>query len=92
MDYYMKEEYDLALSEALQINAPTCFWDPLLRVATYGQLGRRGEVRAAYAELLRIQPKFIENQERLLQGLFFSDQMLKKILSGFKAAGLLPLL
>lgn len=92
MDYYMKEEYDLALSEALQINAPTCFWDPLLRVATYGQLGRRGEVRAAYAELLRIQPKFIENQERLLQGLFFSDQMLKKILGGFKAAGLLPLL
>lgn len=89
MDYYIKEEYELALNEALQINTPGCFWDPLLRAAAYGQLGRRGEVREAYAELLRVQPKFVENQEKLLQGLFFSDPMLKKVLGGLKAAGLL---
>ena len=90
MEYYMREEYELALSEALQINAPTCFWDPLLRAAAYGRLGRRGEARAAYAELLHIQPAFAAHQERLLQGLFLSDSMLKKVLSGLRAAGLLP--
>ena len=90
MRYYVDEEYELALSEALQINAPTCFWDPLLRAATYGQLGRRSEARAAYHELLQIEPTFVERQKRLLQGLFLSDSMLKKILSGLKAAVLLP--
>ena len=92
MNYYMDEEFKLALSEALQINAPTCFWDPLLRAAAYGQLGRRNEARDAYAELLQIQPAFVESQERLLRGLFLSDAMLKKILGGLKAAGLLPTL
>ncbi len=92
MNYYMDEEFKLALSEALQINAPTCFWDPLLRTAAYGQLGRRSEAREAYAELLQIQPAFVERKERLLRGLFLSDAMLKKILGGLKAAGLLPTL
>ncbi len=90
MNYYMDEEYALALSEALQINAPTCFWDPLLRAAAYGQLGRRSEARSAYAELLQIQPAFVERRERLLKGLFLSEAMLKKVLGGLKAAGLLP--
>ena len=92
VNYYMDEEYKLALSEALQINAPTCFWDPLLRAAAYGQLGRRSEARGAYAELLQIQPAFVERQVRLLQGLFLSDVMIKKILGGLRAAGLLPTL
>lgn len=90
MDYYMQEEYELALGEALQINAPTCFWDPLLRAAAYGGLGRRGEARSAYAELLHIQPTFVSRRERLLQGLFLSEPMHKKVLGGLRAAGLLP--
>ena len=90
MDYYMQEEYELALGEALQINAPTCFWDPLLRAAAYGSLGRRGEARSAYAELLHIQPTFVSRRERLLQGLFLSEPMHKKVLGGLRAAGLLP--
>jgi tetratricopeptide (TPR) repeat protein len=91
MNHYMNEEYALALSEALQINAPTCLWDPLLRAAIYGQLGRSNEAEIAYAELLQIQPDFVERQKRLLQGLFLSDSMLKKTLRGLRAARLLPI-
>jgi tetratricopeptide (TPR) repeat protein len=89
MTHYMREEYTLALSEALQINVPTCFWDPLLRTIAYGHLGRHNEAYTAYAELLRIEPLFVERQKRLLQGLFLSDSMLKKVLTSLNAIGLL---
>ncbi len=90
INHYMDEEYELALNEALQINTPTCFWDPLLRAAVYGQLGRRSEARAAYAELLQIQPAFVQRRDKLMQGMFLSDPMLKSVLGGLRAAGLLP--
>lgn len=88
MVHYVAGEYDTALTEALQVNTPDCFWDPLLQAAAYGRLGMREEGNAALARLLELQPNFLKQQDMLLKALFFSPESVDLISTGLIAAGL----
>ena len=88
MIHYKNGDYEAALAEALQLNIPTCFWDPMLRAAAYGKLGRLAEGRAALAELLAVQPTFKENRYNFIHAMLFSDESVAEIHSGLLAAGL----
>jgi adenylate cyclase len=59
--FYHQGRYMEALQEAQQFQMPQLFWDPLLRVAALGQLGREREAAQALAELLRLKPDFSTN-------------------------------
>ena len=37
MDYYHREEYENAFTEALKFNCPELFWDPLMRAAAHAR-------------------------------------------------------
>ena len=85
---YRAGDYEAALTEALQINTPDCFWDPMLRAAAYGRLGMRDEAGAALKQLLGLQPAFVEQQDMLLQALLYSPEHVDLIRRGLADAGL----
>lgn len=86
--YYRAGNYEAALNEALLINTLDCYWDPMLRAAAYGQLGRKEEAQTALAELLKIQPDFRENHRGLLLSLTFSEDYAIELEDGLRKAGL----
>ncbi len=88
MVHYSDGNYDAALTEALHINTPDCFWDSMLRAAVYGRLGMQEEGLAALQELMRLQPSFVEHSPVLLQSLLFSEQHVDAVRAGLVAAGL----
>ena len=88
MVHYKAKDYDAALTEALQINIPDCFWDPMLRAAVYGRLNMRAEAESALKHLLELQPVFSKRHETLLQALLYSPEHVELIRGGLAAAGL----
>ena len=85
---YGQGNYEVALAEALQLNICSCFWDPMLRAAAYGKLGRRAEGAAALKELFAVQPMFSEKRLRFMRALLFSDKAVEAITDGLIATGL----
>ena len=88
MVYYQAGNYEAALTEALQINTPDCFWDPMLRAAAYGRLDLAAEAEAALKHLLELQPAFIKQQDMLLQALLYLPEHVGMIRAGLAHAGL----
>jgi hypothetical protein len=67
---------------------PSSFWDPLLRAATLGRLGKRSEAAQALAELLAMKPDF-PGQARFLINCFTRfDYLIEDLLAGLDVAGL----
>jgi adenylate cyclase len=88
MNYYRLEEYENAYAEALKFNYPKMFWDPLLRAAALGQMGRVAEARTAIGELLKLVPDFETSGPRLI-GLYVKvDDLVDAIIKGVRKAGL----
>jgi adenylate cyclase len=87
-NFYRQGRYPEALQEAHQFQMPQFFWDPLLRAAALGQLGRNQEAAQAMAELLALKPDF-PPQARFLIGCFAkSPDQVEGLLDGLRLAGL----
>jgi len=84
---YRRGEFAQALAEANQVDMPAYPWGPLMRAACLGQLGRKAEARAAYAELLSLCPDFVEDP-RLLRHVDLIDGLADQLLDGLRKAGL----
>lgn len=85
--FYRRGEFAQALAEANQVDLPAYPWGPLMRAACLGQLGRKTQARAAFAELLSIRPEFPEDQ-RLLHHVDLIDGFAEQLLDGLRKAGL----
>ena len=68
--HFLQERYEEAYHEARAFQMPQLFWDPLLRAAALGRLGRETEGAKALAELLLSNPAFTgsANADRVHQG------------------------
>jgi len=88
MDFYHRSKYEDALAEALKFNYPEMVWDPLMRAAALGQMGREGEARAAVGELLKLEPGFTRGARRLINHYVKVDDLVDKIIVGLQKAGL----
>jgi adenylate cyclase len=91
MDHYRREEYEDAYAEALKFNCPELFWDPVMRAATLGQMGREREARTAVAELLKLEPDFAIRGRRLISHYVKVDDLADTIIEGLRKAGLVGL-
>lgn len=81
-------DYETALAESERLAGVAYFWDPLIRAATLGALGRRADARAAVAELLAIKPDF-RQRGRLLIGRYVKfPELQQRIVEGLEAGGL----
>ncbi|RME97060.1 MAG: hypothetical protein D6768_20580, partial [Chloroflexi bacterium] len=85
---YRQGNYEEALAEAHKFNRPDLFWDPLIRAATLGQLGRTKEAGAAIRELLALKPDFLSTGRTLMYRALFSDENVDMLLAGLYKAGL----
>ncbi|MBW1784090.1 MAG: hypothetical protein JRL30_25545 [Deltaproteobacteria bacterium] len=88
VDYYRRGAYQEALAEALKFNYPDLFWDPLMRAASLGQLGRLDEARSALGELFKLEPNFRGQGRRLISRYVKVDDLIDRIIEGLKKVGL----
>ena len=88
MDYYRRGEYENAFAEALKFNYPELFWDPVMRAATLGQLGRQNEAKTAVSQLLKLEPDFATRGRRLISRYVKVDALIDRIIEGLRKAGL----
>jgi adenylate cyclase len=86
--HFEAREYEAALSEAKLLNIPELFWDPLLKAATLGQLGRIEEAQQFLKRLLTLRPDFAERPADYVGIFIMSDVLRQRILEGLGAVGL----
>jgi len=91
LDYYRRCDYENALAEALKFNYPELFWDPLMRAAALGQMGRGREARSAVGELLKLAPDFAARGRRLISHYVKVDDLVETLIEGLRKAGLVDL-
>jgi len=87
-NFYRQGRYMEALQEAQQFQMPQLFWDPLLRAAALGRLGREREAAQALAELLSLKPDFSTNGPFLIGCYVKSKDLVNALLDGLRLAGL----
>ena len=88
MDYYLRCEYEKALAEALKFNYAELYWDPLMRAAALGQLGRLKEAKKAIDQLLKLEANFRHRAHRMIGHYVKVDNLVDKIVTGLQKAGL----
>ena len=88
MYHYAQKNYEAALDEALQMNVPTCIWDPIARAAVCGKLGLKLEGQKALGQLLDLKPDFARNRDQLLQSMLYDSKWVRIVDEGLRKAGL----
>ncbi len=88
LDAYRHGQFEEAFILAKRINNPTLYWDPLLRAAALGQLGRRADAEEALRELLKLRPDFITVGRELMTRTLFADDLVEMLMEGLVKAGL----
>jgi adenylate cyclase len=85
---FLQERCEEAYQEAQQFQMPQLFWDPLLRAAALGRMGRVPEGAQALAELLRLRPDFPTAGRFLISCYAKFPYLVDKLLEGLRQAGL----
>jgi tetratricopeptide (TPR) repeat protein len=85
---FSEQDFERALAAAYQFNMPTLFWDPLVRAATVGKLGRDEEAATAVQDLLELQPDFAARPDFYVGCFVHSDQARADVLDGLRTGGL----
>lgn len=86
--HYLEGNYETALNMALFLNTPSCFWDPRLRAAAYGQLGMQPEGEMALKELYDILPDFESRPMRYIHGIALKSDTTNLVREGLIKAGM----
>ena len=88
MDYYHQDDYENAFAEALKFNYPDLFFDPLMRAAALGRMGKVHEAQNAAEELLELVPDFSSKARELIGKYVKVPELIDKIIEGLIPAGL----
>jgi adenylate cyclase len=86
--YFRQKSSHKAHQEAQQLQMPHLFWDPLLRAAALGHLGKKAEAAQALAELFTLKPDFPQQAHFLIGCYAKFDYLTDALLSGLRLAGL----
>jgi adenylate cyclase len=88
VDWVRQQEYEQAHLETLNFKRPTVFWEPLMKAATFGLLGRTEEGRRCCENLLQLKPDF-PTRGRLLIGHYIKfGEIVERVIAGLQKAGL----
>lgn len=85
---FLQERYEEAYQDALAFQMPQLFWDPLLRAAALGRLGREKEGAQALAELLQLRPDFPTVGRFLISCFAKFPHLVDGLLDGLRLVGL----
>jgi adenylate cyclase len=87
-DRLQKEDYKKAYLETLNFRIPSFLWDPSLRAATRGHLGKQAEAKRSVADLLAIKPDFQNRGRKLIKFWAKPEPLVEGIIEGLGKAGL----
>jgi len=88
VDWVRQEDYQQAYLETLNFRTPLLFWDPLMKAATLGQLGRYEEGELAVETLLKLKPDF-PSRGRVLIGHYIKfEDIVERVIEGLRKVGL----
>jgi adenylate cyclase len=87
-NFFRQDRYAEAYQEALAFQMPQLFWDPLLRAAALGRLGREQKAAQVAGELLQLRPDFSTHGRFLVSCYVKFDSLADAIMDGLRRAGL----
>lgn len=88
VDWFRQEKYQQAYLETLNFRRPMFFWDPLIKAATFGLLGRYEDGKRAAEELLKLKPDF-SSRGRVLIGHYVKfEGIAERLINGLSKVGL----
>lgn len=85
--YFQRRQYQKALEEAEKVGHKVAFWDPVLRAAALGKLGRLEDASASWQELRRIKPDFERRVREFLPRTATPPEIWDDFLDGLRMAG-----
>jgi tetratricopeptide (TPR) repeat protein len=88
VDWVRQEKYDRAYEETLHFKRPALFWDPLLRAASLGLLGRIDEGIRAGKDLLQCKPDFTTRGRVLIKHYIKFDEIIERVILGLGRVGI----
>ena len=88
VDWVRQGKYDRAYEETLHFRRPTLFWDPLLKAASLGLLGRTDEGVQAGKDLIKCKPDISTRGRVLIQHYIKFDEITEKVIAGLKKVGI----
>jgi len=87
-DWVRQEKYQQAYLETLNFRKPMLFWDPLIKAATFGLLGRYEEGKRAAEELLKLKPDFPSRGRILIKHYIKFEDIVERTIDGLSKVGL----
>jgi adenylate cyclase len=87
-DWFRQGEYERAYQATLNFRRPSNFWEPLIRGALLGLLGRIDEGKVAVEQLLSLKPSFPDRGMTLMKHYLKFDEILDPFVSGLRKVGL----
>ena len=88
LDYIRQEKYEKAHLETLNFTRPSVFWEPLMKAATFGLLGRVKRGREEVENLLRLKPDFSRRGRVLIGHYIKFDDIAERMIEGLRKSGL----
>lgn len=88
VNWIRQENYEHAHLETMSFNKPSVFWEPLIKAATFGQLGRVEEGKRAVENLLKLKPEFPDRGRVLIKHYIKFEDIVENMIEGLKKVGL----
>jgi len=86
--HFQRGDYESAYQEALEVGFQVGFWDPAIKAAVLGKLGRVLEARESASELLGLVPDFERRGRAIASRSMKSPALVEDFLDGLRRAGL----
>ena len=88
VDWVRQEKYQQAYLETLNFRKPMLFWDPLIKAATFGLLGRYEEGKRAAEKLIKLKPDFPSRGRVLIKHYIKFEDIVERTIDGLAKVGL----
>ncbi|MBC2710439.1 MAG: hypothetical protein HGJ94_05410 [Desulfosarcina sp.] len=82
VDWVRQEKYQQAYLETLSFRRPMFFWDPLMKAAAFGLLGRYEEGQRAAEDLLKLKPDFPTRGRVLIEHYIKFKDIVDRVIDG----------
>jgi TolB-like protein len=87
-DWVRQEDFEQTHLETMNFRKPSLFWEPLMKAATFGLLGRYEEGKRAAEELLKLKPDFSSRGRILIKHYIKFEDIVERTIDGLSKVGL----
>jgi adenylate cyclase len=88
VDWVRQKDYAQAYHETLNFRMPLLFWEPLMKAAVCGLLGKTSEGEHSVKALLKLKPEFPKCGRVLIGHYIKFDDILARVIQGLNKAGI----